>query len=394
MDSEIVIIGAGLAGLVAAIRLRQLGYEPILIDASLPDAGGEVGGFAKFSGAKFSLPPAGMGLLGVAKTEAKLWSAINSVTEILGLDFSAIQKSSDKSNVIPTLREYSSLLLTPDEIDSLIFRLTSILNELNVQLIRGHCDSISANEHSNILTIKQDEATIIVNCKIVFYAGGRLGTESLIKAGVVPTDTKGIDVGVRIEFFENEGLSGLRQYGPDAKFIRDNCRTFCLNMPGEVYRYPFRNISVPGGVVANKLSTKSNVGILYRTPEKIKIISNLIKVGSLIRKEDLELGFRVKGTALGNSTSLLRDIYGEEAVSKLEEFCSYLGQNGLVDWSLEHIVHIPLIDWHWSTFAQEGTFKTTNKSIFCLGDSSGHARGLLQAAVSGWLAAEEYSYAS
>jgi uncharacterized FAD-dependent dehydrogenase len=392
MDVDVVIIGAGLAGIIAAIRLRQLGHSLILTDSSLPDAHGEIGGFAKFSGAKFSLPPAGMGLVDIAKTEDNLWKAIENVSDILGLDFNSVEKSSDNSTETPLLREYTSLILTPHEIDELIARLREVLTKLDVRLIKGHCSNITSQNSINFVTIDTGMTTINHRCKAVFYAGGRLGTKSLNKAGITPTDTKGIDVGMRIEFFDNAGLAGLRQYGPDAKFIKDGCRTFCLNVPGEIYRYPFGNITIPGGVVANELSTSSNVGILYRTPQKNSILSTIETIGKTLDKETLENGFRIKGEAIGEAKNLLEEMYGKEATAKLNSFCDYLGEKKLVNWDLEHQIHLPLIDWHWSTFSQPGTFRTENNSIFCLGDSSGHARGLLQAAVSGWLAAEEYSY--
>lgn len=51
---------------------------------------------------------------------------------------------------------------------------------------------------------------------------------------------------------------------------------------------------------------------------------------------------------------------------------------------------MPLLDWHWHTFATPSSHLTSLPGVYALGDSSGHARGLLQASVSGWLAAEEY----
>ncbi|MEX0827554.1 MAG: hypothetical protein WD005_01240, partial [Haliea sp.] len=77
------------------------------------------------------------------------------------------------------------------------------------------------------------------------------------------------------------------------------------------------------------------------------------------------------------------------AVIQLEDFISQLSDASLVDLSLSHRMHFPLIDWHWPTYAKTGSAQTSEPRLYVAGDSAGHARGLLQAAVSGWLAAEE-----
>lgn len=386
-----MVVGAGLAGLIAAIRLNQLGRDLILIDASLPQAQGKLGGFAKFSGAKFSLPPAGMGLLSVTKTEEALWEAIQSVSDILGLDFDRAERSQDRGVNVDSLRGYDSLLLTPDEIDALIANLTGSLQSRDVPILKGQCTEIINDGENNSVLVEVSGKVLSIDCKAVFYAGGRLGEDSLINCGVTPTDVKGLDLGVRVEF-PNNGLAGLRGYGPDAKIIKGRCRTFCLNVPGEIYRYPYKSISVPGGIVASDEVAMSNVGLLYRSEQKIELLDRVIKVGETLPKEILEKPFLAKSSIFGESEPLLKQLYGESVTGDLHEFGEYLGEQGLVDWEEEHFVHLPLIDWHWNTFSQEGTFRTNKKSIYCLGDSSGHARGLLQAAISGWLAAEEYGY--
>ena len=82
---DVAIIGGGLTGILAAIRLIKEGVKVALIDNPLPLANGKIGGFVRFSGAKFSLPPAGMGLVPVAGSIERLMVTINKVTEILGL---------------------------------------------------------------------------------------------------------------------------------------------------------------------------------------------------------------------------------------------------------------------------------------------------------------------
>ena len=390
METQIAIIGAGLAGLIAAIRLQQLGFQPIVIDSCFLDGEGGVGGFASFSGAKFSLPPAGLGLMSITKTEDALWNAIQRVSDILEIDLNKYTVSHNKHADLSTLRNYKSLVLMPNEMKDLISRLTNILVNCGINIINGYCNKIEINSDITTLHIQDGKHSIYIDCKTVFFAGGRLGMNILLDAGIEPTDYKGIDVGVRIEFIDHDGLSSLRKHGPDAKIIRGNCRTFCLNSPGLIYRYPYQNITIPGGIVAHRTEEKSNVGILCRSKEKSNLLNRVLKVSNTIPKKLLEMPHKAKKTIFGNSISLINRLYGPSITRELEEFGEYLSDTNLVDWNFEHFIHIPLIDWHWRTFSIEHSFKTSNKSIYCLGDSSGHARGLLQAAVSGWLAVEEY----
>ena len=385
-----MIIGAGLAGLTTAIRLQQLGFKPLVINSCALDIEGKLGGFASFSGAKFSLPPAGLGLINITKTEDALYDAIESVLDIFELDSNKYTISHDKESVLSTLRLYKSLVLMPNEIDDLIYRLIAILERSGINIVRGYCNKIEFNSDVTVVHIKDRKQHRYLHCQTVFFAGGRLGANILLDAGIAPTDKKGIDVGVRIEFKDHKGLSSLRKYGPDAKIIKGNCRTFCLNSPGLIYRYPYQNITIPGGIVANKMEEKSNVGMLYRSKDKNNLLNRVLNVSNSIPKKLLEKPHKAQKSIFGESISLINKLYGSLITRELEEFGKYLSDTNLVDWDCEHFIHIPLIDWHWNTFSLEHSFKTGNESIYCVGDSSGHARGLLQAAVSGWLAAEEY----
>lgn len=120
---DAVVVGGGLAGLLTTIRLLESGNSVILVDEGLPDANGALGGFAKFSGAKFSLPPAGMGLVKPAGSEENLFRAIDNVLAILGLARSMVISSSDEG-FGGSLRKYDSIVLTPAQIDQLVENLS------------------------------------------------------------------------------------------------------------------------------------------------------------------------------------------------------------------------------------------------------------------------------
>ncbi|MEE4670810.1 FAD-dependent oxidoreductase [Pseudomonas alliivorans] len=393
---DVIILGGGLAGLMAAIRLIRQGKKVTLVDNSLPEAGGKLGGFAKFSGAKFSLPPAGMGLLTLAGTKEKLHQKINEVIELLGIDSLAKHSSFERGaneevylGLDAELRSYHSIVLTPLQIDDLLARLTILISN-SCQLIKGKAESISQNEQSWTVAVRKIDSNLISNftAKSIFYAAGRLESKILTNAGAAEYPGKGLDVGFRVEFMQRESVGVLRDLGPDAKIIHKSSRTFCLNSPGEIFYYKYGNIDIPGGVVANDNVNTANVGILSRIKDKKKgsreIVDNYAKIRNL-QNSKLQTGRPDLCADLSLSIVL-----GEEVTKELQDFTNILGDLHLINWELPYRIHYPLIDWYWGTYCSGSSHKTSLRGIYALGDSAGHARGLLQAALSGWLASEEY----
>ena len=394
--TDVVILGGGLAGLMAAIRLLRDGKKVILVDNSLPEAGGELGGFAKFSGAKFSLPPAGMGLAALVGSTDLLYQKIDEVIEVLGIGHLDRHFSLDRSaqeeiqlGLDTELRSYSSIVLTPSQVDDLIERLTTLISG-NCKLIRGKAKQLSLEKDAWTVTIQEQasERTLQVSAKSVFYAAGRLESDILLNAGANQYPGKGIDIGFRVEFMQRESVKRLRDLGPDAKIMHGNCRTFCLNSPGEIYYYKFGNINIPGGVVADENTKTANVGMLSRIREKElgskSIIENFAKIQNSL---DIKLQ---NGLPDIFSHASLSTLLGDKVTTELQDFVTILGQLKLINWKLPYRIHFPLVDWYWGTYCNTASHKTSLAGIYALGDSSGHARGLLQAALSGWIASEEY----
>lgn len=396
--SDVIILGGGLAGLLTAIKLSRANVQVTLIDNSLPEASGKLGGFASFSGAKFSLPPAGMGLLPLVGSEEALNEIIEEVLSELGLSQEATHTSSDypifplhQSESGYTYRKYQSVLLSPDGILDLLTLLKSKLPS-SCHVIRGSADDLARDGGDWMLNVSsqgQDELTI--TAPSLFYAAGRLSSDLLINAGATPCTGKGLDVGVRFEMLSLSGLEGLRALGADAKIIINNCRTFCLNSPGLIYRYPFKSITIPGGVVADAAVTNANVGVLLRLSDKQENLERIENRATKLYADIINASNAINhGPPFGELSSLINDLYGHEVSEEISQFCYELGRLGLINWSVPYKVHLPLIDWHWPTFSNANSHKTSLENVYAVGDSSGHARGLLQAALSGWIAAGEY----
>lgn len=389
-QADVVIVGGGLTGITAALRLAQGGASVVVVDLPLPDAEGRIGGFARFSGAKFSFPPAGMGLLPVAGSRERFDATIDAVLSMLKMDRSMTQPSIDlREQDDLTLRSYGSIVLTPEEITALLEALSVRLG-VAACLIQGRVTHIRPAAQDWLVEVCEPTGTQEISTDAVFYAAGRASSDLLLNLGARPVKGKGLDVGIRLEFLDKEALSKLRSLGPDAKILSGDCRTFCLNSPGHIYRYASGGFSIPGGVVASSNVTSANVGILLRVQEKSALLED-ITAKATKHEDTLLLESNKVHVGRGESFApVLAEVIGDKVCNEIQRFVNQLHQNGLIDLNSAHRIHMPLIDWHWNTFALPGSHRTTLRNIFALGDSAGHARGLLQACMSGWLAAEEY----
>jgi len=394
-EADVAVVGGGLAGILAALRLSQAASSVVLIDCPLPEARGKLGGFARFSGAKFSFPPAGLGLVPVAGSLEQLNESISQVVEILGISACARTESLESDanlGMNVAFRRYHSILLSPEGVEVLLDRLTAKVSD-KAPVVQGKATELSRcdNKWKIAVTGLSESCTHYWKVDAVFYAAGRLSEGFLLRAGAIPSEGKGLDVGVRLEFEDKAAAEGLINLGPDAKILRGKCRTFCLNSPGQIYRYPFRGITIAGGIVADCAIQAANVGILLRVQEKERRIQDILRAGELHLKEMIFESARFRTEReIWVMPEVLSRVIGIQEADQLGGFIEELSRLGLINTKKAHRVHMPLLDWHWHTFSSDASHKTSLTNVFALGDSSGHARGLLQAAVSGWLAAQEY----
>lgn len=209
---KIGVIGGGLAGLVASLRLQNFGHDVALIDEPLPAARGVLGGFAKFSGAKFSLPPAGLGLVNVTGDVANLNLAIQEVLNLLDLPVATLQQSIDARLTLDTSieqRQYTSYVLSSEQIDDLVFNLARRLNKATT--LFGKAKRISRGAGTWCVDVDSANGAEKVLVERLIVATGRKGHALLDAAGAVRQVRKGIDIGVRVEFQQKEALQRVRE---------------------------------------------------------------------------------------------------------------------------------------------------------------------------------------
>lgn len=387
---DLIIVGGGLAGLLAAARAEARGAKTVLIDAGVPGTPGALGGFAPFSGAKFSLAPAGSGLAPLVGGSNELVSRYAAIcSKFAGLGFEQFRVSqrelegeeTELSNAL-AFRKYHSILLSPSDIDHLLDSLAAQLHSTDV--LRARVSKLEVVDGPPFKVILEDER--IFEGEALVVAAGRLGAALLSDAGVPESQGKGIDVGIRLGFDRRIPLAGLRALGPDAKFIADGVRTFCLNSPGRIFHYPGLGFQLPGGIVAASCWEEANVGILCRLNNRQEVLAQLaaaVPAGAPCAL--MECG---SGQDLGWSP-LARSVLGDSVISRVEDFVAKLTASGLVSLPESYDVHYPLLDWHWPVFSLPDRLATAVSRVVAAGDASGHARGLMQAAVMGVMAVEE-----
>ena len=385
---DVAVVGGGLAGLTAANKLGIAGKKTILFDRPVEEANGKLGGFAEFSGAKFSLPPAGQGLLPVVGGEGPLRKDMNEALKMLGLLDRVSAASEDVSfSTTPSdlqFRRYESIVLLPDEMSDLVTHFGEETEKV-CTVVRQRVEAI---ENSDLFLIRTEDCCGY-HAKTVLYAGGRAGTELLNNMGAVAQNGKGLDVGIRLEFGDGNALKGLRDLGPDAKIISGRTRTFCLNVPGRIFYYDYNGVKIPGGVVASPDEKSGNVGVLCRLPNKGDELPRILEATRLVQHGHFIVGASPQTGLLADKSTAVREVFGNDVHNEIEAFLELLSSKHLINFRANYSVHFPLIDWHWPVFAVGHTHQTSVEGLFVTGDTSGHARGLLQAAVSGLVSARE-----
>ncbi|WP_245486821.1 hypothetical protein [Mesorhizobium sp. M7A.F.Ca.MR.176.00.0.0] len=283
------------------------------------------------------------------------------------------------------IRRYESIVLTPQEIERAIQTVSHRVKG-SVAVLDG---KVSELRRIGSQWVAFGAGGEIARARFAIFAAGRTGGSLLRGAGATPQEGKGIDLGVRIEFLDRRALQQLRERGPDAKILMGRTRTFCLNHPGIVYRYPFLDISIPGGIVADQSHPSANVGLLTRVSRKNEALDAVLRYLRTLPQNTYESASVVRGAPFQDKMAMLNAAYGPVVADELQNFAGMLNETGLMDWNRDHRIHFPLLDWHWDTFGIGSTHRTDQPGLYVAGDAAGHARGLLQAGISGWLAANE-----
>jgi len=257
----------------------------------------------------------------------------------------------------------------------------------------------------------------------VIVAPGRSGAEWLkseAQALGLKTLNNPVDVGVRVEV-QAPILEELTRilYEPKliyySKFFDDHVRTFCVAPQGEVITESYNGVlTVNGQSYAERKTRNTNFAILVSTsftePFKEPIaygkyiarLTNLLSGGIMIQRlGDLEAGRRSTEERINRSTVIpslksatpgdlsfvlpyryLSDI--REMLEALDKIAPGLASNDTLLYGVE-------VKFYSSKLELSKCFETPIRNLFTIGDGAGLTRGLVQASISGVVAAREIS---
>lgn len=266
--------------------------------------------------------------------------------------------------------------------------------------------------------------------KNVIFAPGRGGNTKLKEmlqtgcfGGVIQWEQQPVDIGVRIEI-DSKYTDCLTDSLYDMKFsITDEngnrIRTFCTNPHGYVSEEHYDNkyAVVNGHSFANKKSDKTNFALLVTINDKNFNIDNVYDVikgfkGQIFKQNMLEL-FKSSITAENSKTVTtttfndavdrdLRNYLPYTVIHLVKKFIFKLGDlidkccddysitnSSLSDFLKSITIYGPEVKFYSLNVYTNNQFETAVSGLYCVGDGAGITRGIMQAATTGYIAAED-----
>jgi len=448
---DVVIVGAGPAGIFSALELvENMALKILILDKGVdldkrkcPASRGfgclncepcnvlhGWGGAGAFSDGKLTLSTEVGGWLGKYVNEKELQKLVDYVdgiytkfgapNNVYGVDKTRIEEIERKAALagLRLIRQKVRHLGT-EKCAETLRKMRSFLNgkvEVRTETeVKGLI--VSNGRIEGVETVDGDR----IFARYVIVAPGRSGAEWLkseAQALGLKTLNNPVDVGVRVEIQAPvfEELTDVL-YEPKlvyySKFFDDVIRTFCVAPYGEVITESYNGVlTVNGQSYAERKSGNTNFAILVSTsftePFKEPIaygkyiarLTNLLSGGIIVQRlGDLEAGRRSTEERIARSTVMptlksatpgdlsfvlpyryLVDI--REMLEALDKIAPGLASRDTLLYGVE-------VKFYSSRLALNECFETPIKNLFTIGDGAGLTRGLVQASVSGVIAARQ-----
>ena len=450
---DVIIVGAGPAGIFSALELlKQKKHAKILMIekgkdiekrlcpmkireiscATCPECAllSGWGGAGAFSDGKLNLSPEIGGFLSNYIDRNAIQSLITYVDGIY-VNYGAPKKiygdNKEEVHRIEKLVSENNLLLIPSEIRHIgTDRCKTVLTNIKDSL-KGKVEILFSSEAERVIIEKRKAAGIRLKdstrlySKFVILAPGREGSRWLEKETKrlhLTLSNNPVDIGVRVEIPASvfEPLTKIT-YEPKLVFyskkFNDKVRTFCVNPYGEVVKEYLKGIwTVNGHSYAHMKSNNTNFALLVSTfftepfdepilyGRYIAGLANLLGNGVIVQRlGDLQQGRRSTHERIlqGSVQPTLKDVTPGDLsfvipyrhLSDILEMLEALDKIAPGVNSAHTLLYGAEVKFYSRYPKLTESLETEINNLFAVGDGAGVSRGLIQASVSGVMAARE-----
>jgi uncharacterized FAD-dependent dehydrogenase len=438
MDFQVIIVGAGPAGIFAALSLADLGIDSVL----LLEQGKELnerkrrnpedmlcgwGGAGAYSDGKLMLSPEVGGSLGDFLDRESLYQLLRSADEVFvahGAPDRVFGEISPKVEELANRARLAGLELIPTRMRHVgTENCVPVLDRLRHSLLgrvemRTSCRVQSVVvEDGRTCGVKLADGNLI-NSRFVVVAPGRSGA-SWMKGQAeqlrLRTKASPVDIGVRVEVRASV-LKEITDVMHESKLIHysksfdDKVRTFCMNPYGQVVTEKNEGIiTVNGHSHAKKASENTNFAILVSSAFTepfddpiaygcyIARLANLLGGGAMIQRlGDLLAGRRstraridqclIRPTLPGATPGDLSFVFPYRYLQSIIEMLEALEQLAPGVYSRHTLLYGVEVKFYSNRIELSRELETNVANLFAIGDGAGITRGLLQASASGIIA--------
>lgn len=434
-----VIVGAGPAGIFAALTLADLGIKPVLLLEQGKDLSQRKrlnpedrlcgwGGAGAFSDGKLTLSTEVGGLLREFLEEKSLYELLKATDEIYAAHGAPDRLFGEFSPELEDLADRARLAgleLIPTRIRHIgTENCRAILDRFRKSLA-GRVETRTGTqvqdfltEHGQIQGVKLTDSQSIAS-RFVVAAPGRSGASWIKKQAEIldlKTMSTSVDIGVRVELPASV-LKEITEITYESKLIHysktfdEKVRTFCMNPYGEVVTEENGGlITVNGHSYAKKKSENTNFSVLVSSAftepfddpiaygHYIARLANLLGGGIIIQRlGDLLAGRR--STRARIARCLTRPTLSDATPGDLSFVFPYRHLLSIIEmlqaleklspgvYSRHTLLYGVEVKFYSNRIKLSPAMETEIKNLFTVGDGAGITRGLLQASVSGILAA-------
>ncbi|MGQ9648126.1 MAG: NAD(P)/FAD-dependent oxidoreductase [Thermodesulfobacteriota bacterium] len=438
---QVVIVGAGPSAIFAALTLMKGNVKSVAIFEKGKDIherkrgrGMELlcgwGGAGAFSDGKLTLSPKVGGFLSefVSPTELKdLLKKADDLYLSFGAPKEVFGRSSDKTEALYQEAKLANLEFVPMEIRHLGTENCVPLLKGIREVLEGKVDIFFESPVEEIL-VKDRKVRGVqlyngnqVEADFVICGPGRVGAEwvrnRVQRLGIASIPSP-VDIGVRVEAPASV-LRKLTDVAYEAKFIYysktfdDRVRTFCMNPFGEVVTETIDDIvTVNGHSYSTKRTENTNFSILassaftepFRDPigygKYIARLANLLGNGVILQRlGDLLDGRRsttdrinrciTQPTLTSATPGDLSFVLPYRHLKSIIEMLEALDQITPGIYSKHTLLYGVEVKFYTNRIKLSPVLETDTQNLFFIGDGAGITRGLMQASMSGMIAANE-----